>query len=159
MIIEMLKKEIERILNMFGYYKTDVWFEKPDITPPRNQFEGESWSDYWAEFYEPHYLGWYMRCISKYPNILQSLLHEISVYDWADIATHMAETRWFWSNRDRSPYRDELIETVVSLTYHNICGEDFDGENYGGVQTGGFKVSIKNEEVVIEFEKDLSHDW
>ena len=159
-----IKNQIEKILNKLGYIRNpnnDKWFDKPEITPTRERNKGELWDNYWDEFYEPHYNAWYIRCISKYPKILENLLYKISVYDWDDIVKHMADTNWYWGdNKTRTPNKKELIATVVSLTHSCINGTDFDGENYGGVETGGFKVSIKNQEIIIEFEKKLGcDDW
>jgi hypothetical protein len=178
---DWLKNQIERLFKKFGFVpekpiieelkKVNIelenttneikrWFDKPNIKPTRKQRKDEIWGDYWDEQYEPYYMAWYIRNISQYPKVLQSLLHAISKFDWDDIVKYMAETNWFWNDRKRSPKKEELVDCVVSLLHscvHTDFG-DFDGKNYRGVESGGFKVSIKNEEVIIDFDKKLHYD-
>lgn len=163
-----IKKQIEILLNWCGFIsksqllieqekydkKSTNWFEKPEITPTRERNKGEVWDDYWQEHYEPFYNAWYLRSISLYPEILKSLLFQIATYDWDYIVNYMKKTDWFWDDRKRTPNKEDLILTVISLT-HSCIDYDFDGENHGGVETGGFKVLIKNKKVVISFDKSL----
>jgi hypothetical protein len=138
------------------------WFDKPKIEPTRKRYKDEIWGDYWDEQYEPYYIAWYIRTISQHPKILQSLLHAISNYDWDDIVKFMNDVDWRWNDRKRSPNKEEMVDCVISLLHscvHRDSGlSNFDGKNHGGVESGGFKVSIKNEEVIIDFDKKLHYN-
>lgn len=153
-IVEELRKVNIELENTTEEIKR--WFGKPNIETTRKRRKDEIWGDYWNEQYEPYYIAWYLRTISQYPKVLQSLLHAISNYDWDDIIKYMNDVDWFWNDRKRSPNKEELVDCVVSLLHSCVDSEtfsNFDGKNCGGVESGGFKVSIKNEEVIIEFNK------
>jgi hypothetical protein len=171
-MLAWIKNKIDALLNWFGYVKMDLaiiekelelfkakysaLMDKPKVDPTRKRIFDENWDDFWKEQYEPYYVGWYLSNLSKYPTIFTNYLIKVSEFDWKEIEDFMKENNWFWSYRDRSPNKEELIVCTLDLLFTCIHKEENIDDKY--LESGGFKVAVKNGEVFITFDKTVCHD-
>lgn len=129
-------------------------FKEPDCKPSRERGENEPWNDYWQKEYQPHYLVYYMRNLSLYPEVLHSLIYEMAQFDWNRVHKFMEENNWYWNNRKRSPNYQELYMAVISLAHTCIKG-DYANTGTNTVSSGGFEVTVDKGKVSIEFDFNL----
>ena len=140
-------------------------FEKPEINPTESFSDFQKrdldknyspWNLYWKKYYEPFYLGYYLRTLSLEPKLIKEFMYKFASFNWLETEKYMKDVNWTWTDNKVSPNVKEMQECVLGLMFS--CIESLKEKNESCVQTGGFEVKInKTEEgfeVTISFIKE-----
>lgn len=120
----------------------------------------DPWNLYWRKYYSDAHLAYYLRKLSKHPDVIKPFFEAFANFSWVGTADYMRKVKWYWARNNTSPSVLDLHECVFGLLESALVEIEKTGITDSTVESGGFKVRVvrsqnKKTRVTIQFDKSL----